>query len=190
MRQLPYVRVLFLVLMLAAPAATVSANCIAHQPANMRFTPPADLPLSWSCVTAGPLYEHERRYFLVTFKVTNHGEKRTEALKMQANVVDTFGDVLLSVPIVESAHLGKGDSDGAVFAFRPPFPANSVDHVSFYVLAVKWSDGTVWKAPAPPKTGTIAGAGVALQRFSMRWNNYDIGSEIVPSPSPSPTRSP
>jgi hypothetical protein len=156
----------------------------------MRFTPPASLPLTWNCVTAGLLYEHQRRYFLITFKVTNDGEKRTEALKLQANIVDTFGDILLTVPIVEAARLGNGDSDGAVFAFQPPFPPKSVDHVSFYVLAVKWSDGSVWNAPALPKSGRSSGADVALQRYSMGWNNYDIGSEIAPSPSPSPSRPP
>lgn len=131
MRQLRYVFVLCLASMLGASGAAGRANCIAHQPPNMRFTPPANLPLSWNCVTAGPLYEHERRRFLITFNVTNHGTKRTGALKMQANIVDTFGDILMTVPIVETARLGNGDSDGAVFAFRPPFPAKSVDHVAF-----------------------------------------------------------
>jgi hypothetical protein len=190
MRQLRYFCIIAFALLLPASGGAAQASCIAHQPPNMRFTAPADLPLSWSCVTAGPLYEHERRWFLITFKLSNHGAKRTEALKMEANIYDTFGDILMTVPIVEAARLGNGDSDGAVFAFHPPFTPKSVDHVTFSVLAVKWSDGTVWKTPNPPKTGTMLGADVALQRFSMRWDNYDIGSDIVPSPSPTPARSP
>lgn len=186
MGQLRYVCFLIIASLLSVSAAPARANCIAHQPPNMRFTPPANLPFTWNCVTAGPLYEHERRWFLVTFKVTNHSAKRTQALKMQANIVDTFGDILMTVPIVESAVLGNGDSDGAVFAFHPPFTPKSIDHVNFYVLAVKWSDGTVWQAPAPPETRTTPGGNVALQRFSMRWSNYDISSDIVPSPSPTP----
>src|SRR5579864_4927919 len=164
-------------------------NCIAHQPPNMRFTPPPDLQLRWECVTAGPLYEHTRRWYIITFKVTNAGARRTEALKMQANVVDTFGDVILTVPITDNASLGQGNSNGAVFAFHPPFSPNSVDHVNFFVLALKYADGAVWKNSVVPKSGTLAGGQVALQRFPMRWDTYDIGSEIAPSPSPYPTRS-
>jgi len=168
-----------------AAASAAFANCIAHQPANMVFTPPA-LPLSWDCVTAGPLYEHERNWYLVTFKVTNRGEKRTAAFKMQANMIDTFGDVLLSVPIVETANLGSGDSDGAVFAFHPPFPHKSVEHVTFALLALKYADGNVWKNPVAMKTGPELGAAARLQRFPITALNYDMGSVIVPSPTPSP----
>jgi len=175
-------------LSLVALAGIASANCIAHQPPNMQFTPPAGLPLKWDCVTAGPLYEHTRRWYIVTFKVTNEGARRTQALKMQANIFDTFGDVLLTVPIVDNANLGQGNSNGAVFAFHPPFAPNGVDHVVFYLLAIKYADGGVWKNPVEPKSGPVAGGQVALQRFPMRWDTYDIGSEIVPSPSPSPTR--
>ena|ERR1700680_2608611 len=172
-----------------ALSAIASANCIAHQPPNMQFTPPPDLQLKWDCVTAGPLYEHERRWYIVTFKVTNEGTRRTEALKMQANIVDTFGEVLLTVPVIDNAKLGQGDSNGAVFAFHPTFSPNSVDHVNFFVLAVKFADGSVWKNPLVPKSGPTAGGNVALQRFPMRWDTYDIGSEIAPSPSPYPTYS-
>jgi len=166
------------------------ANCIAHQPRNMEFVPPKDLPMRWDCVTAGPLYEHTRKWYIVTFKVTNQGPRRTEARMMQANIVDTFGDVMLSVPITDNANLGRGDSNGAVFAFHPPFSPNSVDHVNFYVLAVKFTDGSIWKSADTPKTGPIASGQVALQRFPMRWDTYDIGSEIAPSPSPYPSRTP
>lgn len=150
------------------------ANCIAHQPPNMRFEAPADLRLKWSCVTAGPLYEHSRRWYLITFKVTNAGPKRTQALKMQANVIDAFGDVLATVPITENARLGNGDSDGADFAFHPPFPANGVGRWNHLARA------------GYSKNGQGDGTDVALQRFPMRWDNYDISDVILPSPSPSP----
>ncbi len=163
------------------------ANCIAHQPRNTVFTPP-DLPFQWDCVTAGPLYEHERSWYLVTFKVKNQGQRRTVALKMQANIMDAFGDVLLSVPIIENANLGNGDSDGAVWAFHPPFSYHSVDHVSFEVLAVKFADGTVWKNPKELKTGPEPEARARLQRYAITAMNYDMESVIAPSPSPTPTR--
>jgi len=178
-----------ILLALAAAFASIAfgsgvlANCIAHQPANMVFTPPP-LPLAWDCVTAGPLYEHERTWYLVTFRVTNQGAKRTAAFKLQANVMDTFGDILLSVPITETASLGRGDADGAVFAFHPPFPRGSVDHVAFAVLAVKYADGSVWKSPEQLKTGPEPGAAARLSRFPITGLNYDMGSVIVPSPSP------
>ena len=157
----------------------------------MRFTPPAGLQMTWTCVTAGPLYEHERSWYIITFKVRNDGAVRTEALKMQADVVDAFGDDLLSVPIVENARLATGDTDGAVFAFHPPFVPSSVDHVNLHVLAVRFADGSVWKNSSPaPTSGATPPPRAALQRFSMRWDSYDIGSVIAPSPSPSPSPSP
>ena len=162
------------------------ANCIAHQPADMVFKPPQGLALAWDCVTAGPLYEHERRWYVITFKVTNSGGRRTTALKLQADLVDAFGDVVLSVPIVENANLGTGHSDAAVWAFHPVVSPNSIDHVSFHVLAVKFADGTLWKNPAEPKAGPTPPPRAALQRFSI--TEYDMGSVIAPSPSPTATR--
>lgn len=170
---------------LGSPAA---ANCIAHQPANAKFTPPSGLSFQWDCVTAGPLYEHERRWYLVTFKFTNVGQLRTEAVKMQANLVDAFGEILLSIPIIENARLGNGDADGAVWAFRSPVDPHSVDHVNFFVLAAKFVDGTLWTSPhASPKIGPTPGPRADLRRFSMA-GNYDIGSVINPTPGPRPTR--
>lgn len=172
---------------IAALGKAALANCIAHQPPNMVFSPP-DLPLQWGCVTAGPLYEHQRNWYLITFKVTNQGQRRTAAFKMQANIVDAFGDILLSVPIVENASLGNGDSDGAVWSFHPPFSYQSVDHVVFHVLAVKFADGTLWNSPKEVKTGMLPSAHARLQRFAITGLNYDMGSVIAPSPSPTPSR--
>jgi hypothetical protein len=167
------------------------ANCIAHQPPNARFTPPAAVPLTWDCVVGGPLYEHERDWFIIAFKVTNAGQRRVDALKLQANVVDAFGEVLQTIPIVENAKLGHGDADGAVWAFRPGFDKNSVDHVAVYLLAVKYADGTIWSAEGrAPKTGPTPDPRARLRRFAIRWDTYDMSSEIAPSPSPSPTSSP
>ncbi len=178
-------------LSVALLTAAASANCVAHQPPNMRFTPPAGLALQWKCLAAGPLYEHERRWSIVVFKVTNTGAARTAAIKAQVNYIDAFGGILLSLPIVENANLSTGDSDGAVFAFHPPFPPNSVDHAVFYVLAVKFADGHVWhNSEHPPKGGTAAGSQIALRRYPLHWDSYDIGSTIVPSPSPSPSPTP
>jgi len=133
----------------AASGAAARANCLAHQPANMRFTPPDGLGLSWECTTAGPwVYNRGRDWYFITFKVTNHGARQANALKLQANLVDAFGDVLLTVPITESAQLDDGQSDGAVYAFHNPVPANSIDHVDFMVLAVSYADGSVWANPA------------------------------------------
>lgn len=176
-------------LLLATLCAPSLGNCIAHQPPNMRFTPPRELELKWECTTAGPLYEHARRWYIITLKVTNEGARRVQALKMQADIVDAFGDVLLAVPITENANIGQGNSDGAVFAFHPPFPPNSADHVNFYLLAVRYVDGGVWKSATEPKSGPALGARGALRRFPMRWDTYDIGSEIAPTPSPYPRRS-
>jgi hypothetical protein len=173
---------------LVAPAW---ANCIAHQPPNAIFPAPRGPELQWTCVTGGPLFGHERNWYLVTFKVTNAGERRTAALKLQANLVDAFGDVLLAIPIVENAKLGTGDSDAAVWAFHPRIDPNSIDHVAFGVLAVKYVDGDVWTNPASPlKAGPTPAPEAALRRFSIAWDTYDMSDVIAPKPSPSPSPSP
>jgi hypothetical protein len=179
---------LFIILSLAAPAR---ANCIAHQPPNAQFIPPPSLQMTWECVTGGPLYDHERNWFIVAFKATNTDTRRVQAMKLQANVVDAFGDVLRTVPIVENARLRTGDSDGAVWAFQPAVDANSIDHVAFYVLAVKYESGSVWTHPGPPpKSGPTPAPRAKPQRFSITGLNYNMGDVIAPSPSPSPTSTP
>jgi hypothetical protein len=180
--------VIFIVVSTATPAR---ANCIAHQPPNARFIAPPGLQMTWECVTGGPLYDHERDWFIITFKATNTDTRRVQAMKLQANVVDAFGDVLRTVPIVENARLGTGDSDGAVWAFRPTVDTNSIDHVAFYVLAVKYESGPVWTYPGPsPRSGPTPSPRAKLQRFSIGGLNYDMGGVIAPSPSPSPTSTP
>lgn len=144
--------------------------------------------MTWDCVTGGPLYDHETSWFIVTFKATNTDARRVAAMKLQANFVDAFGDVLRTVPIVENARLGNGDSDGAVWAFRPAVDKNSLDHVAFYVLAVKYEDGSLWHyAGPPPKSGPTPAPRAGLRRFPITTLNYDMGSVIAPSPSPSPS---
>jgi hypothetical protein len=152
-----------------------SANCIAHQPAEMQFTPPDNLGLQWECVTAGPwglnngpwAYNNGSDWYFITFKVTNENARRTEALKMQANMVDAFGDILLTVPIAEEAQLGRGNFDEAVFGFHNPVPSTSISHVDFSLVAVQYADGGVWQNPDVPKTGPLAGPQIAIQRFPM-----------------------
>jgi hypothetical protein len=179
------------VIAIAALAGPAAANCIAHQPANAKFTPPAGLQMSWECVTGGPLYDHERERFIVTFKATNTDARRVQAMKLQANFVDAFGDVLRTIPIIENARLSTGDSDAAVWAFRPTVDKNSLDHVAFYVLAVKYEDGSVWHAEgAEPKVGPTPAPSARLRRFPMTGMNYDMGDVIVPPPSPTPFPSP
>jgi hypothetical protein len=173
---------------LAGPA---NANCIAHQPANAQFTPPPGLQMSWDCVTGGPLYDHERDWFIVTFKATNTDPRRVQAMKLQANFVDAFGDVLRTIPIVENARLSTGDSDAAVWAFRPTVDKNSLDHVAFHVIAVKYEDGSLWHADGPqPKAGPTPAPSARLRRFPMTGMNYNMGDVIVPPPSPTPFPSP
>jgi hypothetical protein len=185
------VAVAFAVVLSAGFASPARANCIAHQPANARFTPPPGLRMTWDCVTGGPLFDHERAWFIVTFKATNTDSRRVRAMKLQANFVDAFGDVLRMVPIVENARLGTGDSDAAAWAFRPTVDKNSLDHVAFYVIAVKYEDGSLWRAPGPePKTGPTPAPAARLNRFSMTGMNYDMGSVIEPPPSPTPSPSP
>jgi hypothetical protein len=176
---------------LAALAAPAAANCIAHQPANAQFTPPPNLQMTWDCVTGGPLYEHERDWFIVTFKATNTDSRRVQAMKLQANFVDAFGDVLRTLPIVENARLSTNDSDAAVWAFRPTVDKNSLDHLAFYVIAVKYEDGSLWHAEGPePKAGPTPTPSARLRRFPMTGMNYDMGDVIVPPPSPTPFPSP
>ncbi|MFN2460543.1 MAG: hypothetical protein ABR591_07640, partial [Candidatus Velthaea sp.] len=175
------------VLWAAALTIPAQANCIAHQPANALFTPPSSLKMTWECVTGGPLFEHKRDWFIVTFKATNNDPRRVEAMKLQANFVDAFGDVLRTVPIIENARLRTGDSDAALWAFKPATDSNSLDHVALYVVAVKYADGSLWKAAAPaPKAGPTPSPRMRLTRFAMTRMNYNIGDVIVPPPSPTP----
>jgi hypothetical protein len=175
-------------LAVAAAAGPARANCIAHQPADARFTPPPGLQMTWQCVTGGPLYDHEQAWFIVTFKATNTDARRVQAMKLQANFVDAFGDVLRTIPIIENARLGTGDSDAAVWAFRPAVDKNSLDHVAFFVVAVKYEDGSLWHAPGDaPKAGPTPAPSARLRRFPMTGMNYDMGSVIVPPPSPTPS---
>ncbi|MGD0473872.1 MAG: hypothetical protein ABSB70_11775 [Candidatus Velthaea sp.] len=181
------VGVLFAAVAVAALREPARANCIAHQPANAQFTPPPGLQMSWDCVTGGPLFEHERAWFIVTFKATNTDQRRVQAMKLQANFVDAFGDVLRTIPIVENARLGTGDSDAAVWAFRPTIDKNSLDHVAFFVIAVKYEDGSLWRSSPPePRIGPTPAPSAGLRRFAMTGMNYDMGSVIVPPPSPTP----
>jgi hypothetical protein len=183
--------VVFAALTVAGLAGPAAANCIAHQPANAQFTPPAALQMTWDCVTGGPLYEHEHEWFIVTFKATNADPRRVQAMKLQANFVDAFGDVLRMIPIVENARLSTGDADAAVWAFRPTVDKNSLDHVAFYVIAVKYEDGSLWRAEGPePKAGPTPAPGARLRRFPMTGMNYNMGDVIVPPPSPTPFPSP
>jgi hypothetical protein len=161
------------VLTVAGLAGPAAANCIAHQPANAQFNPPAGLQINWDCVTGGPLYDHEREWFIVTFKATNTDARRIAAMKLQANFVDAFGDVLRTVPIVENARLSTGDSDAAVWAFRPTVDKNSLDHVAFYVIAVKYEDGSLWNAPgSEPKAGPTP-APLSDDRDELRYGQRD-----------------
>jgi hypothetical protein len=190
LRRLPGGAIVALVA-IAGLAGPARANCIAHQPANAQFTPPPELQMTWDCVTGGPLFGHERAWFIVTFKATNTDQRRVTAMKLQANFVDAFGDVLRIVPIIENARLGTGDSDAAVWAFRPTVDKNSLDHVALYVIAVKYEDGSLWHASGPePKTGPTPAPNAGLRRFPMTGMNYDMGSVIVPPPSPTPSPSP
>jgi hypothetical protein len=183
--------VILIVVAICGLASPTRANCIAHQPANAQFTPPPTLQMTWECVTGGPLFGHERAWFIVTFKATNTDTRRVRAMKLQANFVDAFGDVLRMVPIVENARLGTGDSDAAAWAFRPTVDKNSLDHVALYVIAVKYEDGSLWRAADPePKTGPTPAPSARLTRFPMTGMNYDMGSVIVPPPSPTPSPSP
>jgi hypothetical protein len=116
--RLPFILAVALVAIVGF-ASPARANCIAHQPANAQFTPPPNLQMTWECVTGGPLFGHEREWFIVTFKATNTDPRRVSAMKLQANFVDAFGDVLRTIPIIENARLGTGDSDGAVLGFSP-----------------------------------------------------------------------
>jgi hypothetical protein len=125
------------------------------------------------------------------FKATNTDVRRVQAMKLQANFVDAFGDVLRTIPIIENARLGTGDSDAAVWAFRPAVDKNSLDHVAFFVIAVKYEDGSLWRAPGDaPKAGPTPAPSARLRRFPMTGMNYDMGSVIVPPPSPTPFPSP
>ena len=167
------------------------ANCIAHQPANAVFTPPPQLQLTWDCVTAGSLYDHVKHWYILTFKATNADSRRLVAMKLRYDLFDAFGDVLQTIPIVENARLGNGDSDAAVWAFHPQVDPNSIDHVAFHVLAVKFDSGEPWTTTAPlPSPGPTLAPRAALQRFPIRWDSYDMGGVIAPTPSPSPSASP
>jgi hypothetical protein len=78
--------------------------------------------------------------------------------------------VLRTVPIVENARLGAGDSDAAAWEYE---------------------DGSLWHAPGPePKTGPTPAPAARLSRFPMTGMNYDMGSVIEPPPSPTPSPSP
>ncbi|MEO6990949.1 MAG: hypothetical protein ABI346_03270 [Candidatus Baltobacteraceae bacterium] len=178
---------------LVALGAPATANCIAHQPANAVFSPPAALQLQWDCVTAGSLYDHAKRWYILTFKATNADQRRLVAMKLRYDLVDAFGEILMTVPVVENAKLGNGDSDAAVWAFHPQVDPNSIDHVAFHVLAAKFDTGPPWTSSAAlPSPGPTPAPRAGLQRFPIHWNTYDMGSVIAPSPSPSPspTRTP
>jgi hypothetical protein len=105
--------------------------------------------------------------------VTNEGDRPVNAVKLQADMVDSFGDVILTIPISENAPLGQGGVDGAVFAFHSPVPPSSIDHVNFAVLAVRFDDGSVWSNADLPQRGPVADQ-VALRRYPMIYSVLDF----------------
>jgi hypothetical protein len=142
-------------LLSASLSAVAQANCIAHQPANAQIAAPASLNLSWECVTGGPVQlTGGASYYAVTFRVTNEGMRRTQSLQLQANLVDPAGNVVLTVPINESAQLGQGNADGAVYLFPEP-PNLKADHTEVFLLAVQYADGGMWKTTQPPPVGPL-----------------------------------
>jgi hypothetical protein len=74
------------------------------------------------------------------------------------------------------------------WAFRPTVDKNSLDHVAFSVIAVKYEDGSLWRDPgAEPKMGPTPAPSARLRRFSITGMNYDMSDVIVPPPSPTPS---
>jgi hypothetical protein len=116
------------------------------------------------------IYNRGRNWYFITFKATNEDSRQVQALKVQANFVDAFGDILLTIPFSENVQLSQGGSDGAVFAFHSPVPPNSINQIDFSALAVRFADGSVWQDADVPEIGPIADASVALKRFPIYYD--------------------
>ena len=92
--------------------------------------------------------------FGVDFDFKNDDARRTKALKLRLDLLDTFGDLIETWPITENTSLGFGDIDRAHFARRAGTLGSSVSKVNLYVVAIAYDDGTVWENPmAVPSPG-------------------------------------
>jgi hypothetical protein len=117
-------------------------------------TPNDASPLSWNC-PAG--FAKQPYWFALFFDLQNQTVRRTSAVKMQANLVDAFGDIVQTWSFTENANLGSGDLDTAIWNVRESSAVQSSDHVDLYVLAIKYQDGSVWRSPTTPKVGPTPG---------------------------------
>lgn len=105
-------------------------------------------------------------WFNLNFTARNTSPKRTVAVKLQANLLDAFGSIVETWPIVENTSLGTSDEDMATFGVRKSAAVQSVKSIDLYLLAIKYEDGSVWTSDLHPHVGPTPAPNEKLQRAS------------------------